>query len=326
MPLKLSKRRIMAWLIAILLASNLFFIVAFLIQKDSLDRHKRSELRIEEYSLLDPKISSLGISKFEAEQERLKITYSPLRKKIESIINTSEGRFSVYFEDLKSGSWIGINEKEEFIPASLLKVPILVAALKMIEDEELGMSDKLMVKKEDINSQFGILGNSEIGKEYSIEELLKLMIHESDNTAMVMLRKRIPYDRLMEARLALGLPLSSMYTEISGTTKLSTKQYTNIFRSLYLSSYLKKAYSQWALGLLAGTQYTSWIASGVGDGITVSHKIGVWVKEGSYHDCGIVYYSPNPYMLCIMSRKSDEIESKAVMKKISKEIFLFVSS
>jgi beta-lactamase class A len=37
---------------------------------------------------------------------------------------------SVYFRDLNNGPWFGINEKEYFTPASLIKVPILITYYK----------------------------------------------------------------------------------------------------------------------------------------------------------------------------------------------------
>ncbi|MBP9181152.1 MAG: serine hydrolase [Bacteroidia bacterium] len=40
---------------------------------------------------------------------------------------------SYYFRDLDNGIWIGINEKEEFAPASLFKLPLMLAILKEAE-------------------------------------------------------------------------------------------------------------------------------------------------------------------------------------------------
>jgi hypothetical protein len=41
--------------------------------------------------------------------------------------------FSVYFRDLNNGPWVGVNEKEFFSPASLMKTPILIGFLKNVE-------------------------------------------------------------------------------------------------------------------------------------------------------------------------------------------------
>ena len=42
---------------------------------------------------------------------------------------------SVYIRDLTSGRWTGINEDDLYTPASLLKVPILIAYLKQAEKD-----------------------------------------------------------------------------------------------------------------------------------------------------------------------------------------------
>jgi len=42
---------------------------------------------------------------------------------------------SVYFHDLNTGNWLGIDRTLKFSPASLLKVPILITYLKLAESD-----------------------------------------------------------------------------------------------------------------------------------------------------------------------------------------------
>ncbi|MDP3837065.1 MAG: hypothetical protein Q8Q67_03110 [bacterium] len=61
-----------------------------------------------------------------------------IEKKIKESINRNikDGKItyaSVYFRDLNNGPWVGINEDEEFTPASLLKVPLMISYLKIAE-------------------------------------------------------------------------------------------------------------------------------------------------------------------------------------------------
>lgn len=50
-----------------------------------------------------------------------------------SISNGWLDHISVYFRDLNNGPWFGINEKEEFIPGSLTKVPLMMSLFKEAE-------------------------------------------------------------------------------------------------------------------------------------------------------------------------------------------------
>lgn len=42
---------------------------------------------------------------------------------------------SVYFRNLTNGNWFGIEEKELFSPASLMKLPLLLAYYKLEEQQ-----------------------------------------------------------------------------------------------------------------------------------------------------------------------------------------------
>ena len=58
----------------------------------------------------------------------------PFKHRIEQFIastlrSDSVRHISVYFRDLNNGPLFGINEKERFTPASLLKVPLMIAVL-----------------------------------------------------------------------------------------------------------------------------------------------------------------------------------------------------
>lgn len=59
----------------------------------------------------------------------------PFKRQIESYLNMKQNkryatRVSVYFRELNDGCWFSIGETERFIPASLRKVPLMIALLK----------------------------------------------------------------------------------------------------------------------------------------------------------------------------------------------------
>jgi beta-lactamase class A len=61
-----------------------------------------------------------------------------LQNKLEERINEGKNKsevrqVSVYFRDLNNGPWFGINENEKFSPASLIKVPVMIAYFKLAE-------------------------------------------------------------------------------------------------------------------------------------------------------------------------------------------------
>ena len=88
----------------------------------------------------------------------MRVTYSDLKNQIIPIANkTYIGYFGIYFEDLNTGAWFGINERDEFLPASLSKIPVIVAILKKVENGEISLNDIMILKKENINPYSGSL-------------------------------------------------------------------------------------------------------------------------------------------------------------------------
>lgn len=109
---------------------------------------------------------------------------------------------------------------------------------------------------------------------------------------------------------------------------VSPKSYLSIFRSLYLSSYLKEENSNYVLKILTQTQYNDKIPSKLPSDVVVSHKIGVFktvnTSEEAYTDCGIVYIPERPYALCIFVKGNDE-EAKKHISYISEVIHLYIT-
>lgn len=51
----------------------------------------------------------------------------------EKLSQKSAKNISVYYREIDSGRWFGVNENEMYTPASLYKVPIMIAYLKIAE-------------------------------------------------------------------------------------------------------------------------------------------------------------------------------------------------
>ncbi len=230
--------------------------------------------------------------------------------------------YGVYVEDLTTGAWMGINERDKFVPASLLKVPSLVATLKNVQDGTLSFNQTVLLNEEDLNELSGSLYLKGAGYNITIAELLNWMITDSDNTALLTINRRIISEEdILDARLGLGIRTMLVENE-----ELSPKEYANIFRSLYLSSYLRRSFSQYALSLMQKTHYESQLPAGLPPGVKIAHKVGLYTTKGYYHDCGIVYLPEKPYLICVMSMNTTKERADAIISQISRETYLFMST
>ncbi|TAN45457.1 MAG: serine hydrolase [Nitrospirae bacterium] len=234
---------------------------------------------------------------------------------------------SVYFRDLNNGPWLGINEDEKFAPASLLKVPLMISWLKEAEKNQQLLSTKIEYTKsgDDYNDMLTIIPSRTItlGNKYSVDELIRSMIVYSDNNANTLLFKNTDQRLLKDAYRILGVDIPSADRPAD---YLSVKSYASFFRILFNASYLNREMSEKALKILSETEFSDGIVAGVPPGIVVAHKFGERVAGANneikqLHDCGIVYYPNEPYLLCVMTRGDDFRFLDDIIRDVSQLVF-----
>ena len=231
---------------------------------------------------------------------------------------------SVYYRDLNNGPWFGINEEEKFYPASLLKMPTLIAALKKAETDHSFLEKKIIFGGSELHSIQIYPPRERLveNQVYSVKELLERMIRFSDNDAATLVAK------------LLGGDAHKTYTDIGialppegGDDFMNVKEYSTFFRVLFNAGYLSKPSSELALALLSSTDFTDGLRAGVPDTVPIAHKFGersAQIGEKSYaqlHDCGIVYIPEHPYILCIMTRSSKFDELASHITEISRIVY-----
>jgi len=281
------------------------------------------EAQVMSLDLIDPGVAKLDLSEFLKTKQEYIASYTPLRKEIEEMLANTSGHFGIYFEDLYSHSWFGINEREKFNPASLLKITTVASILSLVEEKALSLDTKVELTEDDLDYGSGTLYKTK-GSNVTVEELIKRTLVESDNVATITLLQLISGEKWIEARLGMGLPLVSIAESANGTS-LNPEEISNVFHSLYYAGYLSRASSNWVLSLLSETDFKEGIPAGVPDEIKVAHKIGIWAKDGEVHDCGIVY-AKRPYILCIMSLGVTQQGGNEATKEISQIIYNYVST
>ena len=221
--------------------------------------------------------------------------YLTFKNKLADQINVwkREGKteeVAVFFRDLENGPTFGINDREKFIPASLLKMPLMLAYFKLAEDEPSLLAQKLVYNSASLAldriqtiSSEKIL---ELDKPYTIDELIFRMAAYSDNRA---------YNLLFE-----------YLTMLSPDDDLILETYNE-------------------LGMVAPGDD---LRKGVPKNIPIAHKFSER-KQGDItqlHDCGIVYYPGNPYLLCVFTKGDDFNELSDAIVTVAKMVYEEVDS
>lgn len=252
--------------------------------------------------------------------------YTELKSNLQTLVDTAKregvSRASVYFRDLTAALWVGINENDTYYPASLLKVPVMIAYEKEAEDRPWILDQTVAYDSATIPTDpYEAPSALATGRAYSIEQLINRMIIDSDNGATFTLLNHINAEYLGSVYTALGVENPDAD---SASYKISARTYGLFFRILYNATYLSLDASEAALSLLSRTTFTDGLVAGVPSGTPVAHKWGEHVlsEDGvatgvELSDCGVVYYPGHPYLLCVMTSAKDLAGAKKLIKNVS---------
>lgn len=228
-----------------------------------------------------------------------------LRSEITDTISSSrfDDEVSLYFRDLNTGMWIGINEEKKIAPASLSKVLNLMAVYRKSEQDPEFLDEEFLYGNQFLSYR-NLDTNAyddeflENGKKYTVRDLTERMILYSDNessfTLQYLLNKKYPQ--------FLSTLENGVNVDINGT--ISLKDYSNMFRMLYNASYLNRRNSEAALALLARADFKEGLLAGIPKDVRVASKFGFFDPLPNsnevylFNQCAIVYHPDRPFLLC----------------------------
>ena len=269
------------------------------------------------YKFIDPLIGLTGTNASDS--------YDAMQQDVQTYIAAQKSRglitATVDFRDIKATGGFALNPDELYTPASLNKVPVMMAYYKIAEAHPSILSDTLTYAgATNSNSVEEITSVEQLtpGAQYTVEELIGRMIKYSDNNAADLLTKHLTdtgHDAdYVSVFTDLGLSTSAVTTYSDTVT---AQQYAIFLRVLYNATYLNREFSERAMELLSETDFSEGIEAGVPNNISVAQKFGeVRMVDSTgalvgkqINNCGIVYYPSHPYVLCVMTKGAgDDVE------------------
>lgn len=293
---------------------------------------RQSEFRNDEYQFIDPLLSVRGSTASPG-------PYAPLESALKANIGAATrtgaaDKVTIYFQNLNTANGLVINPDEQYSPASLLKVPVMMVYFKLAESDPSVLSRVLVYTgARDANEQEHLRSPNQLerGASYSVEKLIECMIRYSDNNAAELLMSNLNdraggYDALGRLFLDLGIAKIDLTNDF-----ITVRAYSLFFRVLYNATYLNRAYSEKALELLSKTDFTAGLQAGMSQNVPVAEKFGEFslqtmdgvVLRRELHNCGIVYYPDHPYLLCVMTKGADFTKLEDLIAHMSRTVYQF---
>jgi beta-lactamase class A len=253
-----------------------------------------------------------------------------LRNRIEQISQAARGRVGVKAIVLETGESVTLNGDQQFPMQSVYKFPIAMAVLAQVDQGKLKLDQKIRVEASDILQGSRILDEKSQGMEFSLAELLKYMVSESDGTSCDVLLKQIGEPRIVTEYLR-GLGVNNIVVantekELGQDTAVQYRNYATpdaavvLLRAFHEGKGLSK--SSQALLLQLMTQTTTGpkrIKGLLPDGTVVTHKTGtsstVNGVTAATNDVGLVTL-PNGRHMAISVFVSDSGANNAVREEV----------
>lgn len=242
-------------------------------------------------------------------------------------------RAAIYVRDLENGPVATVHADEPFAPASLLKLPVVMAVFDYANDLPAVVSKPVLYATTNIPDfqllpqRFPFRSDLVPGNTVAMRELLRSALTYSDNLAFFLVLEEMNFrepkgrDALLRSFRELGIVDPPSETE----DIITVHNYAALFRSLYRSSYLSETASQQILAWMAASPFDVGLAAGIPKVVPLAHKFGEREGRGGMkqlHDCGIVYLPGNPYEVCVMSEGPAWEPLEAFIAGVSKTSYL----
>jgi serine-type D-Ala-D-Ala carboxypeptidase (penicillin-binding protein 5/6) len=261
-----------------------------------------------------------------------------LAERLQPLIDDFEGEVAVAIKDLESGVEFKHRADEIFPTASLIKLPIMIAAYNVAEEN--GLLDlKVTLKEEDKVPGSGILtSHFSEGATISLRDAIQLMIVYSDNTATNLVIDAIGLSATNEMMESLGCKDSQLNSKVFrrdtslaperskkyGLGNTTANDMIKLLKLLHSKQLVSEAASEHMLSHLKACDDRTKIPRLLPPTVEVAHKTGT--VSSSHCDAGLVMSPAGPIAICVLTdkikdRSSENNAADLLCAKIAKEVF-----
>lgn len=275
-----------------------------------------------------------------------------LKNYIEKSLNKLEGNTGVYYKNLQTGESILIAEKDQFLAASVIKLWVMGEAFRQIEQGVLTKETKIVLKEsdkvpsgvvtdyakqaregslsDDMFPESGVLNFIHSEAEFTIEDLYRLMIIVSDNTATNLLIDRLGMSNINDFILSLGMKKTRLNRmlfdeapERKGLENVISLEETGLFlEKIYRGELISEKASAEMTAILQNQQFNYKIPFFLPH-IPIAHKTGE--DNGITNDVGIIY-SDIPFILCFAANNAEVSLADRSCQEIAREAYSYTIS
>ena len=239
---------------------------------------------------------------------------------------------SVFVMSIDNHSWAGIDADKVYPAASIIKLPVLIQLYKSIEAEQFGLKDNMFLTEYYRSSGSGNMQYAQTGNSYSIYDLARVMIQDSDNTATNMLMSKLgSMNDINSALKEWGIKHTHVQTwlpDLTGTNYTTAKDMAQMLYNISDddNSFLNVNSQSDIINIMGKVKNVNLIKAGLPQGVDFIHKTGdIGTMLG---DAGIVYLpSGQRYIVVILAhRPHNHPNGKLYIQEASRLIYNYMAN
>jgi len=213
---------------------------------------------------------------------------------------------AIYVWSFETGKYTAIDANKVYPAASIIKVPVLAQLFKSIESNQVSLYDTMNLTEYYRSPGSGEMQFSRAGNRYSIDDLAKVMIRDSDNTATNMLMSKVgSMDDVNTGIRSWGLKNTHVQTwlpDLTGTNTTTAADMAKILYNLENPSFLNINSREDIVKYMSKVKNNRLIQAGLPAGTPFVHKTGD--IGNMLGDAGIVYLpSGQHYIVVILAQR-----------------------
>lgn len=228
-----------------------------------------------------------------------------LEKLVLQAVDFTKLKCAFMIKNFKTGKYVSYNENAMVPAASLIKIPIMAEILRRVKAGQLSLKQRISVKEAD-KVPFSILSMLETGNNYSINDLLTLMIVQSDNTAANILIDIVGISAINELLNHLNLESTILRRKMMDfdARKAGKENFTNardtarLLELLYRGEVVDETTSAYIIEIMKKQLDHCMMRLYIPDETVIAHKTGELDRLS--HEAGIVYHEYGDYIFVVL--------------------------
>lgn len=262
-----------------------------------------------------------------------------LGEKLQQHMLDAGGTWGISLKNIRTNETWCHFPNESFYAASIIKIPIMMAAFEAHHHGSFSLEDHLLLRAEDIVGGAGVLQHMSPGTKLTIYDVLTLMIIQSDNTATNMMIDVVGKDNIQQTIKDIGLQDSHFHNKLmtvpvkrAGANVITAADMTKMLQTIVRGEYTSHYACEHMIDILKKQQHTARLPArlprntssiiGTHQDWSIAHKTGS--VSGVVHDVGVFYVDDQQLLVSILSKDVDDYFAEHTIANMGLDLYNYL--